>query len=102
MEEDPLPPQGKDQTRPAEKYCWASGRYALEKRLLCFNKVVHSLLGLPCLSAALEILRQGAVNSENLAPYVEITLGKFSDQRYKPMYTYILRNQSGFGDTIDR
>ena len=31
------PPQGKDQTRPAEKYCWASGRYALEKRLSCSN-----------------------------------------------------------------
>ena len=32
----PPPPQGKDQTRPAEKYCWASGRYALEKRLSCY------------------------------------------------------------------
>ena len=30
-------PQGKDQTRPAEKYCWASGRYALEKRLSCVS-----------------------------------------------------------------
>ena len=28
------PPQGKDQTRPAEKYCWTSGRYALEKGFL--------------------------------------------------------------------
>ena len=27
------PPQGKGQTRPAENYCWVSGRYALEKRL---------------------------------------------------------------------
>ena len=26
------PPQGKDQTRPFEKYCWVSGRYALEKK----------------------------------------------------------------------
>ena len=32
VEEDP---QGKDQTRPAENYCWASGWYALEKRLPC-------------------------------------------------------------------
>ena len=32
----PLPPsQCKDQTRPVEKYCWASGRYALEKWLPC-------------------------------------------------------------------
>ena len=30
------PPPGKDQTRPAEKYCWESGRYTLEKRLSCF------------------------------------------------------------------
>ena len=29
------PPPGKDQTRPAEKYCWESGQYALEKRLPC-------------------------------------------------------------------
>ena len=34
VEEEP-PPPAKDQTRPAEKYCWASGRYALEKRLSC-------------------------------------------------------------------
>ena len=26
------PPQGKDQTRPAEKYCWASWWYALEEK----------------------------------------------------------------------
>ena len=36
VEEDPPPPQGKDQTRPVEKYCWASGWYALEKSLPCF------------------------------------------------------------------
>ena len=31
------PPQSKDQTRPAEKYCCASGWYALEKRLSCLQ-----------------------------------------------------------------
>ena len=40
--EDDLPPrQGPDQTRPAEKYCWASGRYALEKKAFLFYWLLH-------------------------------------------------------------
>ena len=70
--------------------------------VIFLSQVVHSLLDLPCLSAALELLRQGAVKSEHQPLHIEAALEKFSDQRYKPMYTYILRNQSGFGDTIDR
>ena len=63
---------------------------------------MHSLLDLPCLSAALELLRQGAMKSENPPSHIETALEKFTDHRYKPMFTFLVRNQSGFGDTIDR
>ena len=43
VEEDPPPPKDKDQTRPAEKSCWASGWYALEKKLTCTNIRISSI-----------------------------------------------------------
>ena len=39
----PPPPKDKDQTRPAEKSCWASGWYALEKKLTCTNIRISSI-----------------------------------------------------------
>ena len=42
------------------------------------------------------------MKSENPPSHIVTALEKFTDQHYKPMFTFLLRNQSGFGDTIDR
>ena len=69
-------------------------------RVNFYFQVIHCLLDLPCLTAALELLHQASLKSDTQR--YQSAIQKFSDPRYKPLYSFILRNQSGRGDTIDR
>ncbi len=72
-----------------------------ESVCLCVQ-VIHALLDLPCLSAALELARQGGGSVGGAVDPGAVTVTALSDPRYKPLFKFILRNQSGSGDTIDR
>ncbi|XP_064653318.1 AP-5 complex subunit zeta-1-like [Lineus longissimus] len=57
-------------------------------------EVLHTLLDLPCLSAALEI----GLKTCNIPKVME----SYQNPKYKPWFNFILRNEGGHGDTVDR
>uniref|UniRef100_H3AAJ6 Adaptor related protein complex 5 subunit zeta 1 n=1 Tax=Latimeria chalumnae TaxID=7897 RepID=H3AAJ6_LATCH len=71
-------------------------------------EILHSLLDLPCMTAALEIQLRcpPAPLSEKVSSDFSVkpssSVEAFRYPCYKSMYLYILRSESGTGDTIDR
>ncbi|CAG5118131.1 unnamed protein product, partial [Candidula unifasciata] len=68
-------------------------------------EIFHLLLDLPCMSAALEIIERAKV-TEPLVVEVDSepasSLEAFYNPRFRPLFSYITRSESGHGDTIDR
>lgn len=71
-------------------------------------EMLHSLLDLPCMTAALDIqLRSQSIPFNEKAPIdhsikPSSSLDAFRHPYYRSMFLYILRGESGAGDTIDR
>ncbi|XP_061080720.1 AP-5 complex subunit zeta-1 isoform X2 [Conger conger] len=71
-------------------------------------EVLHSLLDLPCLAAALDLqLRSASLQAPektlwDQGPKVTSSLEAFRQPSYRGMFLYILRPEAGTGDTIDR
>ncbi|XP_066545030.1 AP-5 complex subunit zeta-1 isoform X2 [Amia ocellicauda] len=71
-------------------------------------EILHSLLDLPCLTAALDIQLRSASSqpSERLlldqSATVSSSMEAFRHPWYRGMFMYILRPEAGTGDTIDR
>jgi len=70
--------------------------------------LLHCLLDLPCLTAALQLSRvarmtyQQHTHSGRSAKVTGRLLDMFSDPTAKPLFNFILRTRGGVGDTIDR
>lgn len=74
---------------------------------VCFTQVFHTLLDLPCVTAALEVMEK-AKKSEapitqgaNVEPVSSIE-AFHTPARYRPLFSFITRNESGQGDTINK
>lgn len=71
-------------------------------------EMLHCLLDLPCLTAALQLSRiarmtyQQHTHSGRSAKVTGRLLDMFSDPTAKPLFNFILRTRGGVGDTIDR
>ncbi|KAK6476180.1 AP-5 complex subunit zeta-1 isoform X1 [Huso huso] len=71
-------------------------------------EILHSLLDLPCLTAALDIQLRSASSQPServpLDPSVKVSssMEAFRHPYYRGMFLYILRDEAGTGDTIDR
>ncbi|KAJ8344913.1 hypothetical protein SKAU_G00291060 [Synaphobranchus kaupii] len=71
-------------------------------------EILHSLLDLPCLAAALDLqLRSASLQAPektlwDQGPKVPSSLEAFRQPFYRGMFLYILRPEAGTGDTIDR
>ncbi|XP_043567843.1 AP-5 complex subunit zeta-1 isoform X2 [Chiloscyllium plagiosum] len=71
-------------------------------------EILHSLLDLPCLTAALEaqLRSQSSLASEKMITDQNRkalnSAEAFQNQYYRSMFSYILRVEAGAGDTIDR
>ncbi|XP_064171542.1 AP-5 complex subunit zeta-1 isoform X1 [Anguilla rostrata] len=71
-------------------------------------EVLHTLLDLPCLAAALDLqLRSASLLAPDRTlwdqgPKVASSLEAFRQPFYRGMFLYILRPEAGTGDTIDR
>ncbi|XP_033108449.1 AP-5 complex subunit zeta-1-like isoform X2 [Anneissia japonica] len=68
-------------------------------------EVFHTLLDLPCLSAALEASHLAAKGASETVAEAGIRLAcvdAFQNPDHRPWFNFILRHQSGQGDTINR
>ncbi|ELU06156.1 hypothetical protein CAPTEDRAFT_227527 [Capitella teleta] len=64
-------------------------------------EIFHCLLELPCVTAAIEM---GQCQLERLSAKTALhrSVGMFQSTSKKALFNYILRNESGVGDTVDR
>ena len=71
-----------------------------------YIEIFHFLLDLPCLSAALETVKQagkrGVVMSESAAASFRKSVDAYEDLKYKAIFAFILRKEAGIADTIDK
>ncbi|XP_048576058.1 AP-5 complex subunit zeta-1 isoform X2 [Nematostella vectensis] len=66
-------------------------------------EVFHSLLDLPCLSAAMCTSWNARAKSSSDVPSTKLTSAdSFLDSKYKPLFSFILRPEAGHGDTISK
>ena len=72
--------------------------------MVMYFQIFHTLLDLPCLTATLELSRV-SLPSDQVPPYgggEGNSLEAFRNPVNKPFFNFILRNEGGRGDTIDR
>ncbi|XP_028395174.1 AP-5 complex subunit zeta-1-like [Dendronephthya gigantea] len=68
-----------------------------------YIEIFHFLLDLPCLSAALETMKQALKrNSTESSTVFRKSVEAYENVKYKPLFTFILRQESGIADTIDK
>ncbi|KAK7507173.1 hypothetical protein BaRGS_00001108 [Batillaria attramentaria] len=71
-------------------------------------EIFHTLLDLPCLTAALEVSEKskkpdtGATNGQNTNVEPASSAEAFHTPRYKPLFSFICRSEGGQGDTINK
>lgn len=65
-------------------------------------EMLHCLLDLPCLTAALQLRRIARVTHHQHTQVTGRLLDRFSDPTCKPLFNFILRTRGGVGDTINR
>ena len=65
-------------------------------------QVFHALLDLPCVTAAQELCHASMLYSTSDLSILPPSIALYQDPRHRPLFSFILRNQGGFGDTIDR
>lgn len=72
-----------------------------------FVQIFHTLLDLPCLTAALEVMDKakkveppGTSHGASVEPTNSVEA--FHMPRFKPLFNFICRTQGGQGDTINR
>ena len=72
-------------------------------------QIFHTLLDLPCMSAALELLEkvrktesQLSVTSQLGDVEVSVSAGAVQNPLYRPLFNFITRAEAGCGDTVSR
>ncbi|RMX54680.1 hypothetical protein pdam_00009343 [Pocillopora damicornis] len=67
-------------------------------------EMFHTLLDLPCLSAALctSWATKARANSGDKMVFSQSSVDYFLEPEYKPLFSFIMRLEAGQGDTIDR
>ncbi|KAI0213751.1 AP-5 complex subunit zeta-1 [Lamellibrachia satsuma] len=65
-------------------------------------EMLHCLLDLPCLAAALQLRRIARMTHHQHTQVTGRLLDRFSDPTCKPLFNFILRTRGGVGDTINR
>ncbi|XP_059152850.1 AP-5 complex subunit zeta-1-like [Physella acuta] len=68
-------------------------------------EIFHLLLDLPCMTAALEVMEKVKKLEPSTTP-IDVepsnSVDAFNSPRFRPLFNYITRSESGQGDTIDR
>ncbi|KAK7113111.1 hypothetical protein V1264_012460 [Littorina saxatilis] len=70
-------------------------------------EVFHTLLDLPCMTAALEVMdkarkQEPANNNQGIGMEPTSSLEAFHMPRFKPLFHFVCRTEGGQGDTINR
>ena len=68
--------------------------------------MLHCLLEMPCLTASLDLSQKEHLTQRSQSDTSSIPQGaaleSFTNRSYRPLFRFLLRSESGKGDTIDR